>query len=208
MSEAQDAEEKARVRAALRARRRALLPEDVRLRGERVQGRLLSMPAWRAARTVALYAALPGEVPTEALLAAAVAQGKAVAFPVVPPTGRCLDFRAVDAASQLAPAGRLRIAEPLEARPAVPLPSIDLFVVPGLGFTRVGDRLGQGAGYYDATLARAPAGSVRVGLAFSEHVLEDLPVGPGDVPMHWVLTEDAAFAAPGAGATVLGARQQ
>jgi 5-formyltetrahydrofolate cyclo-ligase len=208
MSEAQDAEEKARVRATLRARRRALLSEDVRVRGERVQARLLSMPEWGDARTVALYAALPGEVPTEALLAGAFAQGKTVAFPVVPTRGRCLGFRAVDAAGQLAPAGPLRIAEPGDGRPEVPLQSIDLFVVPGLGFTRAGHRLGQGKGYYDATLARAPAGIPRVGLAFSEHVLAALPVGPGDVPMTWVLTEDMAFAAPGVRATVLGARPQ
>jgi len=206
MSEAPDAEAKARVRAALRARRRALVPEDVRARGERIQARLLSMPEFLAARTLALYAALPGEVPTDALLAAALARGKTVAFPVVPPTGRCLGFRTVDAASQLAPAGRLRIAEPVPGRPAVPLHSIDVFIVPGLGFSRAGHRLGQGQGYYDATLARARAGSLRVGLAFSEAVLEELPSGPGDVPMHWVLTEDAAFAAPGARATVLGAQ--
>ena len=205
MSAAQDAEEKARVRAVLLARRRALSQKDVQARGAAVQARLLATPEFRTAATVALYAALPGEVPTDALLAAALAQGKRVAFPVVPSTGRCLTFRAVDSAAQLVPAGRLHIPEPLAGCPEVALLSVELFVVPGLGFSHVGQRLGRGAGYYDATLARASPSTPRVGLAFSEQVREALPSGPGDVSVHWVLTEDAAFAAPGAKATVLGA---
>src|SRR5450432_504942 len=81
MSGGRDAEEKARVRARLLAVRGALRPEDVRARGARVQSRLLATKAYRAARTVALYAALPGEVPTDALLAAALADKKTVVFP-------------------------------------------------------------------------------------------------------------------------------
>lgn len=208
MNEATDAEEKARVRAVLRAQRRALHGEDVRARGAAVQARALLLPELRTARTLALYAALPGEVPTDALLAAALAQGKTVVFPVVPHAGRCLAFRAVDSPSQLRPAGPLHIREPEEGRPAVPLSAIDVFVVPGLGFTRAGSRLGQGAGYYDATLSGASSRSRRVGLAFSEQVLRSLPSGPGDVPMHWVVTEADTFGAPDALATVLGPGQQ
>jgi len=155
----------------------------------------LATPEFQKARTVALYAALPGEVPTDAAFAAALAAGKTVAFPVVPTVGLCLRFYGVDSLSQLVQAGRLRIREPKEGRPVVSLQSIELFVVPGLGFSKAGHRLGQGAGYYDATLALAPASTPRVGLAFSEQVLPALPEGPSDVPMHQVLTEEAAFSA-------------
>ncbi len=190
-----DAEEKARLRSVLLARRRALSPEDVQARGARVQARLLATPQFEKARTVALYAALAGEVPTDAVCAAALAAGKTVAFPVVPHAGRCLRFYRVDSLSQLVPAGRLRIAEPPQSQPPLALASIELFVVPGLGFSPQGHRLGQGAGYYDATLAQAPEWTPRVGLAFSEQLLAELPVGPADVSMHLVLTEAAAFGA-------------
>src|SRR5208283_2304979 len=55
-----DAGEKARLRAVLLQGRRALAPEDVQVRGARVQARLLATPEFQKARTVALYAALPG----------------------------------------------------------------------------------------------------------------------------------------------------
>ena len=205
MSGGRDAEEKARVRARLLAVRGALRPEDVRARGARVQSSLLATKAYRAARTVALYAALPGEVPTDALLAAALADKKTVVFPTVPPTGRLLTFRSVQESAHLVPRGRLGIREPLPTCQAVALSTIELFVVPGLGFGPLGQRLGHGAGYYDATLALAPAVTPRVGLAFSEQVLDALPMDEADVPMHWVLTEDDTFTAPGAAATVVGA---
>lgn len=206
MSQPPDAEEKARVRAELRARRSALAAEDVQARGARIQARVLATEEFRRARTVALYAALPGEVPTTALLAAALADGKRVAYPVVPTAGRVLTFHAVESAGHLLPAGRMQIPEPVPGRPEVALASIDVFVVPGLGFSRHGHRLGQGAGYYDATLSLAPPGATRLGLAFSECLLDALPFNDGDVPVHWVVTEDGVLGAPRAGTTVLGAR--
>jgi 5-formyltetrahydrofolate cyclo-ligase len=205
MSGGTDAEEKARARARLTALRRSLSFEDVQARGLRVQSRLLDTPQFQAARTVALYAALPGEVPTEALLAKALLDGKTVVYPVVPSTGRLLRFHSVGQAEHLLASGRLAIREPLSGRPTVELSAIELFVVPGLGFSRAGSRLGWGAGYYDATLGAAPSRTPRIGLAFSEHVVEDLPAGEQDVPVHFVLTEDSTFAAPGAAATVVGA---
>ena len=200
-----NSEEKRRARARLKALRRALAPEDVLARGARVQARLLQTPEYQRAHTIALYAALPGEVPTDALLAAALRDNKAVAFPVVPTDGRLLTFRLVEEAAHLDPTGRLAILEPSAGRREAELNRIDLFIVPGLGFSRQGDRLGRGAGYYDATLALAPKRTPRIGLAFSEQVLETLPTDADDVPMHWVLTEEATFAAPEAPASVVGA---
>jgi len=187
------------LRARLAALRRALPPAEVRERGARAQGRLLQLPGFARARTVALYAALAGEVPTDALLDAALAAGKTVCFPVVPREGRVLTFRSVRALSELVPAGRLGIREPTGSSPAVPLGSIELFVVPGVGFGRDGQRLGQGGGYYDATLAAASPASVRVGLAFREQVLDALPVEAGDVPVDQVVTDEATFQGRGRG---------
>lgn len=198
-------EEKRRARTRLKALRRALDPDDVRRRGARVQAGLLARPEYQRARTVALYAALAGEVPTDALLAQALQDGKTVVFPVVPTGGRALTFRSVQHPSHLEVTGTLAIPEPLQERPLVDLGQIDLFVVPGLGFTRRGDRLGRGAGYYDATLSNARPDAPRIGLAFSEQLLEALPVDRDDVPMHWVVTEEAAFPGPEAPAPVLGA---
>jgi 5-formyltetrahydrofolate cyclo-ligase len=66
----------------------------------------------------------------------------------------------------------------------------DLVLVPLVGATLSGQRLGQGGGYYDRTLARLRAtGSVIVvGLAYEVQIVADLPADPWDEPLDWVAT--------------------
>ena len=45
-------------------------------------------------------------------------------------------------------------------------------------------------GHYDATLAKAP-GALRIGIAFSCQLVEQVPQDPHDVPLHYVITEVA-----------------
>ena len=85
-----------------------------------------------------------------------------------------LSFRAVRSEAELEP-GRLGVREPQDAAELVPVAHIDLFVVPGLGFTPDGLRLGRGGGYYDATLKAGSPGSRPVGLAFTDQIVDELP---------------------------------
>lgn len=66
----------------------------------------------------------------------------------------------------------------------------DLVLVPLVGATLSGQRLGQGGGYYDRTLARLRAtGSViAVGLAYEVQIEADLPTDPWDEMLDWVAT--------------------
>ena len=62
----------------------------------------------------------------------------------------------------------------------------ELVLVPGLGFTQDGWRLGQGGGYYDRFLADLPAVR-KVGVCFREQVCETLPTEAHDVRMDRVV---------------------
>lgn len=183
---------KAALRQRLTAQRKALHPDQVDARGLKVQSRFLATPDYQQARTLALYAPFGGEVPTRDILTAAIADGKVVCYPLSHVRGRVLSFRAVRDEAALEP-GRLGVREPTDAAELVPVEAIDLFVVPGLGFTRDGKRLGRGGGYYDATLKASRAGSRRVGLAFGEQLVEELPTDEGDVDLDLVVTEHEVF---------------
>ncbi len=142
---------KATLREQLTARRKALSAELVDTRGLKIQARFLATPYYHHARTVALYAPIRGEVPTRDILTAGLADGKVICYPLSHVRGRVLSFRAVRSEAELEP-GRLGVREPLDAAELIAVEQIDLFVVPGLGFTPDGKRLGRGGGYYDATL--------------------------------------------------------
>ena len=182
------ATQKASLREALTARRKALTPQILDTRGIKVQSRFLATPYYENARVIALYAPIRGEVPTRDILIAALADGKRVVYPLSHVHGRILSFRAITSEAELEP-GRLGVREPQNSAELIPVEQIDLFVVPGLGFTRDGRRLGRGGGYYDATLKSAPEHTRRIGLAFSEQVVDDIPVNTDDVLMDLVVTE-------------------
>ncbi len=179
---------KAMLREELTAKRRAMTAEMIDAHGLKVQSRFLATSYYAKARTVALYAPIRGEVPTGDILTAALADGKIVCYPLSHVHGHILSFRAIREESELEP-GRLGVREPASGSELVPVDQIDVFVVPGLGFSRSGKRLGRGGGYYDATLKAGAKRSRRVGLAFMEQILDDLPTTTDDVTMDLVVTE-------------------
>lgn len=72
------------------------------------------------------------------------------------------------------------------------LPIPDVVMVPLLAFTKSGDRLGYGGGYYDATLAalKAENPALRtVGVAYFGQLVRTLPLEPTDIALDHILTD-------------------
>ena len=168
---------KRELRAALRAARGAFTPG----------GPILLAPAFLArlspGLTVATYRPMPDEVDPAPLAEAAHAAGCALALPRV--AGRDMPMRFVrwtpGAALEGGPFG---IEQPPAGAPDV---SPDIVLAPLLGFDRRGNRLGQGAGYYDRAFATLPH-AWRVGVAWSVQEAA-VPVEDWDVPLHAIATE-------------------
>ena len=70
-----------------------------------------------------------------------------------------------------------------------------MLLIPLLGFSPEGGRLGYGAGHYDRTLKalRAQGEVIAIGLAFEVQRVWDLPLEPHDERLDWVVTESAAY---------------
>ena len=143
---------------------------------------------------VALYAAVPGEVPTGRIREEYLAAGAKLYYPRVEANGTLAFYphRAGDGWEK----GAYGIPEP--PRPSGGRPKstgFDLVVVPGVAFDREGRRLGHGFGYYDRFLGNLPAEVTRVGLAFSRQLVPEVPVDAWDVPVHALVTEDGVIRA-------------
>lgn len=81
--------------------------------------------------------------------------------------------------------GPYGIPEPLSEQQA---PKLDLILVPGVAFDRQGVRLGMGKGFYDRFLS-GQKGVLRIGLAFREQILDQLPKEPYDEPVDLIITD-------------------
>ena len=80
------------------------------------------------------------------------------------------------------------VREPVAGKP-IPLDLIDLVIVPGLGFTPKGHRIGRGMGFYDRFLAQPEFVGLSCGLSFEEQVLPELPVLDHDIPLGMLVTD-------------------
>ena len=140
------------------------------------------LPEFRAARTVAVFAALPDEPATDEVLAR-WASTRRVVLPRV--EGDAMRFYACRPDALVF--GAFGILEPQGERPC-PAGEIDLVVCPGVAFTADGGRLGRGRGYYDRYLGDPAFRGFRVGVCYAHQLVDDLPVEPHDVRMDRVIT--------------------
>jgi 5-formyltetrahydrofolate cyclo-ligase len=180
---------KREVRKRMRGVRAALPASAIAERSAQIESRVLALPDWQAAGTVALFSSLPDEVQTAGLVAAARAAGKRVALPVVTDEP-VLEFHApydggIARALVTSPYG---IAEPGKDAPWVDPATIDLVLVPALAADPRGHRIGYGGGYYDHTLPRCTR-AVRVAVLFDFQLIAEVPERTGDVPAQWIITD-------------------
>jgi 5-formyltetrahydrofolate cyclo-ligase len=174
------------LRAELKARRTALTSRELQVAGDATARLITQLPEWKQAKTVCLYASFGGELPTDALLALALLEGKRLLLPRVSHRTQ-LTLHEVSDLGSLQPS-RLGIREPKSSATVATLADAGLILVPGLGFDGAGRRLGFGGGFYDRLLAKPPRKTFLLGHAHAFQVVPRLPDEPHDIKVKAVAT--------------------
>jgi len=177
--------DKSSLRQTLRARRLALTSAENARAAEAAAEILLREPGWAKARTLALHIAVRGELPTTALITAAMDAGKRVALPRMA-AGR-MELRVARPGAALI-AGPHGIPEPDADAPVIAPAELDLVLAPGVAFDRRGGRLGQGGGDYDRLIAALPADCLTVGWCHDFQLVDAVPTEPHDRAVQIVIT--------------------
>ncbi len=178
---------KAILREKLKAQRDALPPAERKLAADKALGLILQMPEWKRAQTVCLYASFKSELATSGLLESALRAGKKIILPrVADENQRCTLHHVANPASLVL--SSLGIPEPSAELPTIEPTAVDLFLVPGIGFDREGNRLGHGAGFYDRLLSSARSKGFRLGYSYDFQVVPAIPCEPHDVRVNAVAT--------------------
>ncbi len=168
--------------------RNGIAPRERKKRSLKILHKLLTLEEFKKAKRVATYLSFGSEVSTLKLPGLCWKLGKTV---VVPVTARGLEktFLSELKAHDRLKKSRWGIPEPSRKnwRP-VALKSLNLIVIPGVAFDRLGHRLGYGGGVFDRLLKSAPR-AVRVGLAFEPQLVSRLPRGLHDERLDVLLTE-------------------
>jgi len=148
---------------------------------------VIHSPEFAAARVVMLFLSTPTEIDTAPIALKAWQAGKTVAVPKVSwNQRRMLPVEITSLTTGITSTGPVR--EPIGGKP-IPLDLIDLVIVPGVGFTPTGHRIGRGMGFYDRFLALPEFLGVSCGLAFEEQIVQELPVLDHDMPLSMLATD-------------------
>ena len=184
--------DKQQMRQELQKNLLRMSPEERGDKSRKVCENLVSTPQFQGASSVMMYLSLPHEVDTSDAILHAWQLGKTVSVPKISWQQRHMipvriNTLETDFSTEVA-----GLRNPTKGAPT-PFEEIDLVVTPGLGFDRNGNRLGRGGSYYDKFFSHSELKALKCGFAFSEQMVESIPLAEHDVPVDFLVTDEKVF---------------
>ena len=173
---------KKELRAMIRERKRAMTPEEINSRSEKLMELFLRSEAYKTAKTIYGYLPYNQEVRTVPMLEQALKDSKRVAVPKC--YGDEMKFLFMDDLSKVEK-GYAGIPEPIADEPVAD-DETALVLMPGMAFDPQGHRIGYGGGFYDKFLAQEP-NHPTLALCYDFQVLPHLETEEFDIPVDCVL---------------------
>ena len=174
--------DKKALRREIREQKRAMTEEEIVLRSEKLGQLFAQSEAYRNAKTIYGYLPYNQEVRTVPMLEQALREGKRVAVPKI--YGDTMKFLYLDDLSRVEK-NEMGIPEPVADTPVAD-DRTALVLMPGLAFTKQGDRMGYGGGFYDRFLAEEPDHPT-LALCYDFQMVDSLPTEEFDIPVDTVL---------------------
>ncbi|WKB36934.1 5-formyltetrahydrofolate cyclo-ligase [Terrilactibacillus sp. S3-3] len=151
-----------------------------------IRDKLFEQREWREAKVIALTLSRGREIDTLPIIQEGWRQQKIIALPACDISAKKLIFRRTDSFDQLSNRS-YGLLEPNDSETApVDKQTIDLVIVPGVVFDRLGYRIGYGGGYYDRFLENFK--SRTLSLLLDEQLKDRIPVEPYDRPVNKLVT--------------------
>lgn len=181
------ANEKAALRAQMKAVAAAIPPQENAAMSARIVQKLLARPEYMAAKTVFCFVGTAQEIDTTAFLARALADGKILCVPFCE-TSSVLHAKQIASLKELT-LGKYGIPTADESAPTAPPQEIDFAVIPCLAADASGNRLGYGNGFYDRYLAQLRDHCTTALVVRAPFLQKHVPAEPHDIAAQLVITD-------------------
>lgn len=167
-------------------RKSEISPEELRKKANIIIDRFTAMDDFLHAKTIHCYlSSRPGEFDTRRLIDIMDASGKTIVLPKMNQISKTLQrfyFTGWD--------NIIKNSEGyLEPKAGINEDNndVDLFIVPALAVSTIGQRVGYGGGYYDRLLKNTH--SIKVVLAFEFQIFDSIERTPDDIRIDKIVTE-------------------
>ena len=165
--------------------------EDRVHQSNRVTNYLLHHPKYLSSHSISVYVHMNTEISTRDIIQHAFKSHKHVFIPRYSSTS--MDMVRVYSLDDLdsLPMTKWNIRQPSldDTNREIANTDIPLIIVPGLGFSLDGSRLGHGKGFYDKYLDSLNKHSYTIGLAYRQQIVENngIPMNPTDIRINEIL---------------------
>ena len=179
----EDNSEKKSLRNLLLEKRDNTSFDLMKIASQKMQKRLKKIYSFRKAQKIGAYFPIGSEVLTQDIIQELLSNGKEVFLPKV--IGDNIEFRRINDFSSLEK-GSFDIMEPKEDCKIDN--NLDVMLVPTVGISPAGVRLGYGHGYYDRFLAEHKI--TTISLTLEKQIVKNIPKSEHDIMIDWIITED------------------
>lgn len=179
----ENSSEKASLRKLLLEKRDGTSYDLMKIASKSILKKLKKIEPFRKAQKIGAYYPIGSEVLTQDIMQEALSEGKEIFLPKV--IGKDIEFRKIESFSNLEN-GSFDIMEP---RDECPLDNnLDVILVPTVGISPKGVRLGYGHGFYDRFLAKNKIKTIS--LTLEKQIIKNIPRSDHDAIIDWIVTED------------------
>ncbi len=155
----------------------------MKIASEKIQKKIKKINAFRDAQKIGVYYPIGSEILTQDIIQELLSNGKDVFLPKV--MGVNIEFRKIVDFSSLEK-GSFDIMEPKDNCQTDN--DLDVVLVPTVGISPIGVRLGYGHGFYDRYLAEHKA--TTISLTLEKQIIKNIPKSEHDIIIDWIVTED------------------
>ena len=182
----EDSEKKISLRNFLLEKRDNTSYDLLKIASDKMQKKLKKIYAFTNAHRIGVYYPIGSEILTQNIIQELISNGQEVFLPKV--VDGKMEFRKITDFSSLEK-GSFDIMEPKDDCKVNN--SLDVILVPTVGISPTGVRLGYGHGFYDKFLAEHK--TTTISLILEKQIIKNIPKSEYDILMDWIVTEDRMF---------------
>ena len=175
--------QKAALRKHLLEKRDATSAEFRDISSKKIHQNLRQVDSYNNSQNIACYFPIGSEVDTHDIMLDILENGKNMLLPKIVDSN--LEFYVIPNLEKLEN-GVFDIMEPKAS--CKKTENIDCILIPTIGVSKLGDRLGYGMGYYDKFLSFTDV--VKISLTYSKQIVKSVPSESYDIKIDLIITED------------------
>lgn len=183
-------DKKSEIRKNILSQRSKISFSKINKWSKKINDKFFSLPELKTSKKIMSFVTKGKEVNTFALMERLLDEGYLLYVPFTRKDKIALGTAQINDLNQDLKQGVFDVLEPLkDIRDDNPPEDLDIIIVPGLVFTRDGYRIGYGGGYYDSFLAEHGSSSLKVGLCYSQFLVDEIPIEEHDIAVDIIITE-------------------